>query len=44
VPLGQGGDVATILSAPSLTRYEFDQSTGEISLTRIAVNNKKRMP
>jgi peptide/nickel transport system substrate-binding protein len=37
-------DVVTILTAPSLTRYEFDQSTGEISLTRIAVNNKQRMP
>jgi peptide/nickel transport system substrate-binding protein len=37
-------DVAAILTAPSLTKYEFDQSTGEISLTRIAVNNKERMP
>jgi peptide/nickel transport system substrate-binding protein len=36
-------DVTTILTAPSLTRYEFDQSTGEISLTQIAVNNKERM-
>jgi hypothetical protein len=36
--------VATILTGPSLTRYEFNQSTGEISLTRIAVNNKERMP
>jgi peptide/nickel transport system substrate-binding protein len=37
-------DVATIITAPSLTRYEFDQATGEISLTQIAVGNKERMP
>jgi hypothetical protein len=44
VPLGQGGDVATILTAPSLTRYEYEQSTDAISLTRIVVNNKERTP
>jgi hypothetical protein len=37
-------DVAAILTAPSLTKYEFEQLAGEISLTRIAVNNKERMP
>jgi peptide/nickel transport system substrate-binding protein len=36
-------DVATSLTAPSLTRYVFDQASGEISLTQIAVNNKERM-
>jgi peptide/nickel transport system substrate-binding protein len=28
-------------TAPSLTKYEFDQFAGEISLTQIAVNNKQ---
>jgi peptide/nickel transport system substrate-binding protein len=36
-------DVATVLTAPSLTRYVFDQASGEISLTQIAVDNKERM-
>ena len=36
-------DLATVLTAPSLTRYVFDQASGEISLTQIAVNNKERM-
>ena len=36
-------DVATVVSAPSLTRYVFDQASGEISLTQIAVDNKERM-
>ena len=35
---------AIIISAPSLTRYEFDQSSSEISLTQIAVDNQERMP
>jgi peptide/nickel transport system substrate-binding protein len=37
-------DLATVLAAPSLTRYVFDQASGEISLTQIAVGNKERMP
>jgi peptide/nickel transport system substrate-binding protein len=37
-------DLSTVLSAPSLTRYVFDQATGEISMTQIAVGNKERMP
>jgi ABC-type transport system substrate-binding protein len=36
-------DLSTVLSAPSLTRYVFDQASGEISLTQIAVDNKERM-
>ena len=37
-------DLSTVLAAPSLTRYVFDQASSEISLTQIAVNNKERMP
>jgi peptide/nickel transport system substrate-binding protein len=37
-------DLATVLAAPSLTRYVFDQASAEISLTQIAVNNKEQMP
>jgi hypothetical protein len=37
-------DLATVVSAPSLTRYVFDQATGEISMTQIAVGNKQRLP
>jgi peptide/nickel transport system substrate-binding protein len=37
-------DLATVVAAPSLTRYVFDQASGEISLTQIAVDNKERMP
>jgi hypothetical protein len=33
-----------VLSAPSLTRYVFDQASAEISLTQIAVSNKEQMP
>jgi peptide/nickel transport system substrate-binding protein len=42
VPLGW--DLSTVLAAPSLTRYVFDQASSEISLTQIAVDNKERMP
>jgi hypothetical protein len=31
-------------TVPRLNWYEVDQAFGEISLTRIAVNNKERMP
>jgi peptide/nickel transport system substrate-binding protein len=37
-------DLSTVLAAPSLTRYVFDQASAEISLTQIAVSNKERMP
>ena len=37
-------DLSTVLSAPSLTRYVFDQASAEISLTQIAVSNKEQMP
>lgn len=37
-------DLSTVLAAPSLTRYVFDQAAAEISLTQIAVSNKERMP
>jgi peptide/nickel transport system substrate-binding protein len=36
-------DLATVLTAPSLTRYVFDQASSEISLTQIAVNNKEQL-
>jgi peptide/nickel transport system substrate-binding protein len=36
-------DLSTVLTAPSLTRYVFDQASAEISLTQIAVDNKERM-
>jgi peptide/nickel transport system substrate-binding protein len=41
VPLGW--DLSTVLAAPSLTRYVFDQASGEISLTQIAVSNKEQL-
>jgi len=28
-------------TAPSVTKWEFDQFSGQISLTQIAVNNKQ---
>ena len=37
-------DTSTVLTAPSLTRYVFDQASAEIFLTQIAVGNKERMP
>jgi peptide/nickel transport system substrate-binding protein len=37
-------DLSTVLSAPSLTSYVFDQASAEISLTQIAVSNKEQMP
>jgi hypothetical protein len=41
VPLGW--DLSTVLAGPSLTRYVFDQASGEISLTQIAVSNKEQL-
>jgi hypothetical protein len=31
------------ITAPSMTKYEFDQFSTEISITHVAVNNKESM-
>jgi hypothetical protein len=32
------------ITAPSVTKYEFDQFSGHISLTQVAVNNNATLP